>query len=98
MVISCARASGYTGAFDLQLLPRRSIILTRATLRTRTARVLSESRRAHEDLERRGTAGAAKLVPLTRFAPTSRIGRLLTADRARRRDESARGLFASVIN
>jgi NADPH2:quinone reductase len=38
MVISYGTASGNVGAFDLQLLHRKSIIVTRATLRTWIAR------------------------------------------------------------
>lgn len=91
MVISYGTASGNVGAFDLQLLHRKSIIVTRPTLRTWIAAradyeaaaatffdaltsgkvraeinrsyPLRDIRRAHEDLEGRGTVGASILVP-----------------------------------
>jgi len=91
MVISYGTASGNVGAFDLQLLHRKSIIVTRPTLRTWIARredyeaaartlfnaldasqvradinrryALKDIRLAHEELQGRGTVGAAILVP-----------------------------------
>jgi NADPH2:quinone reductase len=91
MVISYGTASGNVGSFDLQLLHRKSIIVTRPTLRTWIAArtdyeaaaatffeavtsgkvraeinrsySLRDIRRAHEDLEGRGTIGPAIIVP-----------------------------------
>jgi NADPH2:quinone reductase len=91
MVISYGTASGNVGAFDLQLLHRKSIIVTRPTLRTWIATraayeaaaatffealtsgkvrsevnrsyALSDIRRAHEELQGRGTVGPAIIVP-----------------------------------
>lgn len=91
MVISYGTASGNVGSFDLQLLHRKSIVVTRPTLRTWIAKredyeaaaqslfealsaghvtgdvnrryAMNDVRRAHEDLQGRGTIGAAILVP-----------------------------------
>jgi NADPH2:quinone reductase len=91
MVISYGTASGNVGPFDLQLLHRKSIIVTRPTLRTWIATrtdyeaaaarffaaltsgevradinrsyPLRDIRRAHEELEGRGTVGPAVIVP-----------------------------------
>jgi NADPH:quinone reductase len=91
MVISYGTASGNVGAFDLQLLHRKSIIETRPTLRTWIARradyetaaaaffdavisgkvraevnrsyALRDIRRAHEELQSRGTVGPAIIIP-----------------------------------
>jgi NADPH:quinone reductase len=91
MVISYGTASGNVGEFDLQLLHRKSIIVTRPTLRTWIAKrqdyeaaaqtlfdalaaghvrmaidrryPLKDIARAHQDLQGRGTVGAAILVP-----------------------------------
>jgi hypothetical protein len=85
LVISCARASGYVATFDLQLLERRSIILTRATLRSGShvsSAEFGEPMRTSNEAE---TAGAGILVRLTRFAPNSGIGHRSPVDRARRR-------------
>jgi NADPH2:quinone reductase len=91
MVISYGTASGNVGTFDLQLLHRKSIIVTRPTLRTWIAKrsdyevaasaffeavtsgmvraevnrsyPLRDIRRAHEELQGRGTVGPAILIP-----------------------------------
>jgi NADPH2:quinone reductase len=91
MVISYGTASGNVGAFDLQLLHRKSIIVTRPTLRTWIATrpayeaaaasffealtsgkvraeinrsyPLRDIRRAHEELQGRGTVGPAIIIP-----------------------------------
>jgi NADPH2:quinone reductase len=91
MVISYGTASGNVGMFDLQLLHRKSIIVTRPTLRTWIAKrsdyeaaaaaffeavtsgkvraevnrsyPLRDIRRAHEELQGRGTVGPAILIP-----------------------------------